>query len=154
PAPASPLRRGGGGGMVPISPDLRRDLPGGKSSCRRHLRGNGEMGRCEPVVTASTGRRWQVAIRLSGGDLPISPPPSLHPGPARRAAGALPSPVRFETLAAAPGPAREVFVTDRLDDGLDLDTFELTEVAFANQSLAIPAGRDHCEAPLPIKANG
>ncbi|WP_145234608.1 putative Ig domain-containing protein [Urbifossiella limnaea] len=62
--------------------------------------------------------------------------------------------VRFENQADATAPAHDVLVTDILDPTLDLDTFELTEVAFAGVRLAVPAGRDHYAAALPFVANG
>ncbi len=43
----------------------------------------------------------------------------------------------FENEADATAPAREVVVTDTLDANLDLDTFELTEITFANNDQAI-----------------
>jgi PKD repeat protein len=62
--------------------------------------------------------------------------------------------VDFENLADASAPAHQIVVTDVLDVDLDLTTFELTEIAFANQSIAIPNGLDHYEAVVPFDAEG
>ena len=58
--------------------------------------------------------------------------------------------VRFENQPDATAPAQKILVTDTLDPNLDLDTFELTEIAFADQRIAIPPGLDHYETTLPI----
>ncbi|MFL6111423.1 MAG: MBG domain-containing protein, partial [Catenulispora sp.] len=62
--------------------------------------------------------------------------------------------VRFENKADATAPARQIVITDTLDTSLDLDSFELAEITFADQSIHVPAGLDHYEATLPVKANG
>ena len=56
--------------------------------------------------------------------------------------------IRFENQPSATAPAQRVTVTDTLDPNLDLSAFELTEIAFANQTLAIPAGLNHYETRL------
>jgi RHS repeat-associated protein len=48
--------------------------------------------------------------------------------------------IRFENVQDATAPAQQVVVTDVLDEGFDLNTFELSEVTFANQSIPIPYG--------------
>jgi hypothetical protein len=53
--------------------------------------------------------------------------------------------VMFENKSDATAPAREIVVTDPLDPNLDLDTLELFEISFANQTLSVPAGLDHYE---------
>jgi RHS repeat-associated protein len=68
--------------------------------------------------------------------------------------GALAYQVRFENESDATAPAREIIVTDTLAPNLDLDTFELTEIAFADQSISVPPGFNHSETTVPIKANG
>ena len=54
--------------------------------------------------------------------------------------GVMPYQIRFENVTNASAPAQRVTVTDTLDPNLDLSTFELTEIAFANQLISIPAG--------------
>jgi hypothetical protein len=62
--------------------------------------------------------------------------------------------VFFENEAAATAPARRVLVTDTLDPNLDLDSLSLTEIDFANQTIAIPPGLDQYETTVPVIANG
>jgi RHS repeat-associated protein len=62
--------------------------------------------------------------------------------------------IRFENESTATAPAQRVVVTDTLDPSLDLKTLELTEIDFANQTIAIPPDLDHYEATAPITANG
>ena len=62
--------------------------------------------------------------------------------------------IRFENQPAATAPAQQVIITDALDADLALDTFELTEIAFADQRITVPPGLDHYEATIPIQANG
>ena len=58
--------------------------------------------------------------------------------------------VRFENESTATAPARLITVTDTLDPNVDLSTFELTEIEFANQTIAIPAGLDSYSAMVPM----
>ncbi len=62
--------------------------------------------------------------------------------------------IRFENMADATAPAREVIVTDTLDVNLDLDTFELTEIAFADYVIGIPPGLDQYEDWVPATVGG
>lgn len=48
--------------------------------------------------------------------------------------------VRFENLPDASAPAQEVYVTHPLDEDLDLATFELDRVGFADVSISVPSG--------------
>jgi RHS repeat-associated protein len=64
------------------------------------------------------------------------------------AGGVMAYQIRFENQPSATAPAQHVTVTDTLDPNLDLSTFELTEIAFANQVLAVPAGLNHYETRL------
>ena len=41
-----------------------------------------------------------------------------------------------------------------LDDEVELDTFALTEIAFADQRIAIPDGTANYSTSVPINANG
>ena len=62
--------------------------------------------------------------------------------------------VQFENESDATAPAQQIIVTDRLDDDLDLDSLQLTEITFANQSFSIPVGLNHYEAQVPFIAKG
>src|SRR5262249_52423961 len=62
--------------------------------------------------------------------------------------------IRFENQPDATAPAQKVVITDTPNPNLDLDTFELTERAFADQRIAIPAGLDRYEATLPTRSGG
>ncbi len=52
----------------------------------------------------------------------------------------LPYTIRFENLASATAPAQEVFVTHRLDADLDLATFQLGDLGFADIAIEVPDG--------------
>ena len=45
-------------------------------------------------------------------------------------------------------------ILEILDTDVDLDTFELTEIQFAHQTITIPAGLDHYEGQIPFDAEG
>jgi RHS repeat-associated protein len=62
--------------------------------------------------------------------------------------------VRFENQPEAAAPAQQVIITDTLALDLDLDTFELTEIVFADRQIAVPPGLDHYETAVPFEANG
>jgi RHS repeat-associated protein len=62
--------------------------------------------------------------------------------------------VRFENQREATGPAREIIVTDVLEADLDLSTFELTEIAFADHTIRIPSGLSTYETLLPLRVMG
>ena len=62
--------------------------------------------------------------------------------------------IRFENKAEAGAPAARVVVTDTLDADLDLSTFELVRIEFANQAIDIPPGLDAFEATVPFDAGG
>ena len=66
----------------------------------------------------------------------------------------LPYQIRFENKAEATAPARKIVVTDTLHDDLDLSTLVLTEIAFAEHTILIPAGLDHYETTVPISPGG
>jgi len=71
-----------------------------------------------------------------------------------QADGSLAYQIRFENLATATGPAREISVVDTLDENVDLNTFELSEIRFADQSISLPAGVQQYETNMLMKANG
>ena len=48
--------------------------------------------------------------------------------------------IEFENMSDATAPAHIIRVVDVLDESLDLDTFELVELAFANHTIIIPSG--------------
>ncbi|KPJ58100.1 MAG: hypothetical protein AMJ46_14670 [Latescibacteria bacterium DG_63] len=58
--------------------------------------------------------------------------------------------IRFENIEDATAPAHVIKVTDTLDEELDLETFELTEIAFADQFIVVPPGLNHYEASLDL----
>jgi uncharacterized repeat protein (TIGR01451 family) len=60
----------------------------------------------------------------------------------------MPYRVRYENVQDATAPAQRVTVTDTLDPNLDLSTFELTEIAFANQFITVPVGLSHYHTQL------
>ena len=50
--------------------------------------------------------------------------------------------IYFENVPTATAPAQEVFVVDALDSDLDWGTFQITEIAFGDQVIAVPAETD------------
>ena len=66
----------------------------------------------------------------------------------------LPYTVRFENFASATGAAALIVIEDKLDDDLDLSTFELTEIKLADETITIPPGLDHYEGTHPIEVDG
>ena len=57
-------------------------------------------------------------------------------------------------MADATAPAQKIVITDTLDTDLDLSTFELAEIAFADQTMHIPAGLNHYEVTGAISPSG
>jgi len=66
----------------------------------------------------------------------------------------LPYRIDFENDATATAPAQVVSISDQLDSDLDWSTFELTEVAFADQFIGVPPGLQHFEKAMPMEVNG
>ncbi len=62
--------------------------------------------------------------------------------------------VRFENVADATAPAQQVVVTDVLDEDFDLDTFELSEITFANQTIPVPYGLSHYQTQIALIGAG
>ncbi len=62
--------------------------------------------------------------------------------------------VQFQNDPTATAPAQHVVVTDTLDPNLDLSTFSLSEIDFANQTIVVPPGLDNYETTVPMNANG
>jgi hypothetical protein len=54
----------------------------------------------------------------------------------------------------ANAPAQEVRIVDRLDEVLDLATFELTELAFANHTFPISPGRSYYSTTVDLRPEG
>ncbi|MHC4404183.1 MAG: RHS repeat domain-containing protein, partial [Planctomycetota bacterium] len=62
----------------------------------------------------------------------------------------LPYTIRFENMPKATAPAHLVTITDTLDEDLDLSTFELTEIGFADQTMVVPEGLNHYETTIDL----
>ncbi len=61
--------------------------------------------------------------------------------------------IRFENKANASAPAQEVLVRDTLDARtLDLDTFELGDIAFSGQRVTVPQARSRFSARVALEA--
>ncbi len=54
----------------------------------------------------------------------------------------------------ANAPAQEVRIVDRLDEDLDLATFELTELAFANHTIPVSPGRSYYTTTVDLRPEG
>ena len=67
--------------------------------------------------------------------------------------GLLPYLIQFENDPdlGATIPAQEVFITDTLDDDLDLSTFEFTGFGFNNFEFTVPAGLSHFEQTIDLR---
>jgi Ca2+-binding RTX toxin-like protein len=63
---------------------------------------------------------------------------------------ALPYTVNFENVPTATAPAQEVFVTDVLDDDLDLSTFTLGDVGFGSTTVDVPDGLTYYSTRLDL----
>jgi len=58
--------------------------------------------------------------------------------------------IRFENQADATAPAHIITITDTLDEDLDLSTFELTEIGFANRVVVVPSGLKNYETTMDL----
>jgi RHS repeat-associated protein len=66
----------------------------------------------------------------------------------------LPYEIDFENSPTATAPAQEVTISDPLNANLDPSTFQLSEIAFGDIALTIPAGTQHYETTVPMTYNG
>ena len=66
----------------------------------------------------------------------------------------IPYTIRFENKSTATAPAQRIIVTDVLDDNLDLDSLELTEIAFGEHVLILPAGLAEYETRVDLRPEG
>lgn len=71
-----------------------------------------------------------------------------------RADSLLPYTIHFENETNATAPAQQVVVSDRLTNRLDWTTFELTEIAFGDQFIAVPPHTQHFETSKQLSVNG
>jgi RHS repeat-associated protein len=62
----------------------------------------------------------------------------------------MPYMICFENQQNATGPAQIIRIIDTLDDDLNLSTFELVDIAFADQVIDISLGLDHYETSLDL----
>ena len=58
--------------------------------------------------------------------------------------------IYFENVASAGAPAQEVFVSDILDSDLDWATLELTEIAWGDHLVSIPAGQESFNTQVTV----
>ena len=66
----------------------------------------------------------------------------------------MPYRINFENDPAATAPAQRVDISDQLDPGLDLSTFQLTGISWGNINLTIPADTQHFSDIVPMIENG
>jgi RHS repeat-associated protein len=93
----------------------------------------------------SVKRLWQF---ITGQKLTFSRDPNAAIGPdgfgdahfIADAGEPLPYTIDFENAASATAPAQVVTVSDQLDPGLDLSTFQFTQVGFGDTVITVPAG--------------
>ncbi len=58
--------------------------------------------------------------------------------------------IQFENMPDATAPAHIIRILDTLDEDLDLSSFELTEIAFADRLIAIAPGLNHYDVKLDL----
>jgi len=58
--------------------------------------------------------------------------------------------IQFENMSDAGSPAHKIIITDELDEDLDVNTLELTEIAFANRTIIVPKGLSYYHATMDI----
>ena len=63
---------------------------------------------------------------------------------------ALPYQIDFENSPTATAPAQQVVITETFDPNLNLNTFQLTEIAFGDTVLAIPPGSQDYQTTVPM----
>ena len=68
------------------------------------------------------------------------------------AAGLLPYVINFENQPTAGGPAQQIVVTHRLDDDLDLDTFQLDDFGIGELTVDVPDGRQFYQTRVDLRA--
>jgi uncharacterized repeat protein (TIGR01451 family) len=89
---------------------------------------------------------------LTSGDPNDKLAPGGYGSPAFIATGGtLAYEVMFENKPEATAPVTRVIVTDILDPSVDLNSLELTGIAFGDQYISVPAGLSHYEATLSVK---
>jgi RHS repeat-associated protein len=66
---------------------------------------------------------------------------------------ALPYRIDFENDPKATAPAQRVDISDQLSSSLDGNTFQLTEVAFGDNIIAVPANSQHFQTSVPMTYN-
>jgi len=70
------------------------------------------------------------------------------------AGNALAYQVDFENQTQATAPAQRIIITDVLDSDLDLNTFQLTDIAFANHVITVPIGLDSYKTSVDLRPGG
>lgn len=58
--------------------------------------------------------------------------------------------IQYENLSDATAPAHKIVITDTLDENLDLETMELTEIKFADHTIIVPPGMNYYQESLDI----
>ena len=62
--------------------------------------------------------------------------------------------INFENEPSATAPAQQVTITDQLSNNLNWNTFDLTEIGFGDELIAVPADSQHYETTVPMTYNG
>jgi len=124
----------------------------------------------EPVTIDNVGWKWGYSVRAEaepkkekkGIDVLGSFDPNDLVGPAGfgdlrylTPDAVMPYTVFFENdPKVANAPAQEVKILNTLDDDLDLSTLELTEIAFADHTIPVPAGLANYETTVDLRPEG
>jgi hypothetical protein len=62
--------------------------------------------------------------------------------------------IEFENVPDATAPAHIIRVTDTLDEDLDLKTFEIIEISFADNTIKVPQGLNHYQTSVDLSEHG
>ena len=109
---------------------------------------------CSPSSSSSSG---STATTAGSFDPNALIGPSGY-GPSHFISGsalsAMPYQIDFENSPTATAPAQQVQVTETFDPNLNLNTFQLTEIAFGDTVLAIPPGSQDYHITVPMTYDG
>ena len=109
----------------------------------------------------NNGGNGSVAAGTSSAGSSIDPNAMVGPkgyGPGIFVSGSalslFPYKIEFENAPTATAPAQRVVIEDSLNSDLDLNTFQLTDIAFGDSVLTIPAGSQDYQTTVPMTDNG
>jgi RHS repeat-associated protein len=96
---------------------------------------------------------WGSAISAASDPNSLTGPAGYGPTAYISCETTVPYRIDFENESSATAPAQQVFITDQLDSDLDWGSFELTEIAFGDILINVPADSGHFETTVPMTYN-